>query len=325
MKSNFLGDLERIAHGDPKPVVQEAKKDVEDTSELLWWKDHEKKLREAEKRFKSKEGKPKVLIIAGSNRNENTSPGEKPKSTRLAERAVKKAEKAGADVSFIDLSLGTYQKEKVIQPCKGCYSTSAGLCHYGCTCYPNEKTGHAPDWMHDEIYELLLESHGILIFCPVNWWAPPGILMNMLDRMVCLDGANPKPELTLTDDKTSVKDAAKARKLELGADKGWEFTANKNMMGTLFSIFVHGDAAGVERVEATIRDMLEWIGCKRSDSWYQYIGYREAYAENQKHLDKDQMAWDNAERLAEQLVGDVKKARKEGMPGPHFPPDDQQK
>lgn len=270
------------------------------------------------------DGPDKILIIQGSDRNKNTCPQEDPKSLDLAKMAVTKAEELGAEAKLLDLSRVTSEADKRIWPCKGCYSTSPALCHISCSCFPNESLNQAPDWMNEEIYELLVECHGLMIVCPVYWYGRPPILSAMLSRMVCFDSANPDPTTTLTDDKSSVKDIKKAKELERGPNEGgdnlWHYHLNKVLAGRRFSVFVHGDADGVTPVADGIINTLSWMGLVSSGPWAnqsKYIGYMDTYSDSKTHIDDDDKA--SVESCVAGLIESVKQWRANDMPMPRFP------
>ncbi len=65
----------------------------------------------------------------------------------------------GFSVTVLDLSRAASEYGRHIHPCKSCYSTSAALCHWPCSCYPNYSLGQTHDWMN-EIYPMWVEAHG---------------------------------------------------------------------------------------------------------------------------------------------------------------------
>lgn len=299
---------------------------------LATWRENQKAVREAAKRYKDPNESSKVLVIQGSDRNEATCPGEKPKSMRLAEHATKVLSRAGMKPHLLDLSRMTSEKDRMIWPCKGCFSTSAALCHWPCTCYPMPGLGQDPDWMHEEIYARLVESHGLMVISPVYWYSPPSVLKLMLDRMVCMDGANPDPKTTMNEAGNSVKDVKKARTLERGPRAGgesiWKYKRGKILAGRIYSLYVHGDADGADLAEASISKTLEWYGCIPAGPYAResgYVGYYKPYANNQSELDKAEEVWHTIERQAKALASAVKKARESGMPVPAMPPDSEMK
>ena len=297
--------------------------DVAGTDILEDWDALNDRLEEAKERYESKDGKSKILVINGSDRNENTCPQEESKSSRLCRHIVETAQQEGADATFLDLSRMTSEKDKMVWPCKGCFSTSPGLCHFGCTCYPAEALNQSPDWMHDEIYELLIESHGYFIVSPIYWYSMPSVLKLMVDRMVCLDGANPDPRSTLNEAGDSVKDKEKAKELERGAEEGaesiWNYKDNKSLLGRYFTMFVHGDADGLDNVEHAISETFKWYGLTEIKNNNQYIGYYKPYSDSHMHLDKDKGVWESIELQTKELVKAVDDAREEGMPKPELP------
>jgi hypothetical protein len=63
----------------------------------------------------------------------------------------------------------------------------------------------------------------------------------MIDRLVCADGGNPDSTLT------GGKDPQKAKEVEL---QGWSYP--RHFCGRLFSLVVHGDAAGAETLRRSL-------------------------------------------------------------------------
>lgn len=249
--------------------------------------------------------KPRILLINGSDRNEATCPGEISKSFRLLEIAQKVIADS-ADVDILDLSLMTSEFGKTIYPCKGCVSTAMPLCHWPCSCYPNFSLGQADDWM-DQIYPLWVRAHGIMIFSPVYWFQAPSALKLMVDRLVCADGGNPDPS------STEGKDAKKAKAIEM---KGWDYP--KHLKGRVFSIVVHGDAEGTDRLKSSLSDWLqamELVPAGSQAALARYIGYLEPYATSHETLDRDQALEKEIENSVEALLATVK-ALRETIPNP---------
>lgn len=308
------------------------------------WSKVPKPLRDVQQRIKAaqreyepkKGGTPRILVIQGSDRNKDTCPGESPKSLRLCEKAVELVGKADCEAALLDLSRIT-SEERMIWPCKGCFSTSAALCHVGCSCYPNESLGQVNDWMNEEIYEMLVRSHGIMIVTPVYWYSMPSCLKLMIDRMVCLDGANWDPTTTLTPPSPEhpgeyggVKNVEKAKKLERGPKEGgesqWDYLAGKVLAGRVFNVLVHGDISGVDLVLEALTETLRWFGMiEAPQSSSGYIGYDDTYADSHKHLDDDGAVWAQLEVQVEALTDAVKHAYEAGMPIPPMVPNEFQK
>ena len=267
-------------------------------------------LRLAETEHHDRSLPPKILVINGSARTDQSCPGEVSKTWRLAKLVETTLESAGARVDFLDLSLLVSEYGRVIYPCKACVSTAQPLCHWPCSCYPNHGLGQSQDWMN-EIYPRWVAAHGVLIVTPVNWYHVPSVLKLMIDRLVCADGGNPDPTAT------HGKNAAEAKAIEL---KGWDYP--KHLAGRAFAVVVHGDVAGTDNVKYALCDWLEWMGLIRAGSsgaLDRYIGYYEPYATSHDALDRDQAVQAETRNAALSLVERVRQIRS----GRYVPPDGQ--
>src|SRR5271167_2175270 len=109
------------------------------------------------------------------------------KTFRLTQIAKTVLEQAQIEVDLLDLSPLASEYGKVIYPCKGCVSTAMPLCHWPCSCYPNNSLGQVSDWMND-IYPRWVAAHGVMIITAVYWYQAPTVLKAMIDRLVCADG-----------------------------------------------------------------------------------------------------------------------------------------
>src|SRR5262245_61295882 len=93
----------------------------------------------------------------------------------------------------IDLEyLGNVYGSAKIQSCNACVSTSMALCCWPCNCY---ETGNKdePDLMWDlDLYARLDLADAWAVIGPVNWYAPSSNLKLMFDRLVCMNGGNPR-------------------------------------------------------------------------------------------------------------------------------------
>ena len=230
-------------------------------------------------RRKIRKSPSRILIVNGSSRNDQTCPGEMSKTCRMVTLAKQVVEKTrGFEVDVLDLSRLTSEYGRVIYPCKACVSTAQPLCHWPCTCYPNHALGQAGDWMA-EIYPKWVAAHGVMIVCPVNWYQAPSSLKLMIDRLVCADGGNPDPT------STGGKDPMKAKRLELA---GWPYP--RHLAGRVFSVVVHGDAAGAENFRRILTDWMSDIGMIPSGHLAlidRYVGYLTPYATSHDDLDQD--------------------------------------
>jgi multimeric flavodoxin WrbA len=262
----------------------------------------------AEKKQKSSASKTRILVINGSSRSDQSCPGEMSKTFRLTKLAMEVFKKErGFEAELLDLSLLTSQYGRIIYPCKACVSTAQPLCHWPCSCYPNHALGQVNDWMN-EIYPKWVAAHGVMIVCPVNWYQAPSSLKLMIDRLVCADGGNPDPTTT------HGKDALAAKKLEL---KGWSYP--RHLAGRVFSVVVHGDAAGTENLRRILHDWLCDIGLIPAGHLAlidQYVGYLTPYATSHDDLDADKDFQEDVRTAARALVEAVKLMRRGELPQP---------
>ncbi|HVK42346.1 MAG TPA: flavodoxin family protein [Phenylobacterium sp.] len=247
----------------------------------------------AQARHEDNNGPCRVLLINASSRSEHTCPGEMSKSYRLAAISEEVIRSQGAEVNLLDLSRLASEYGREIHPCKACFSTSAALCHWPCSCYPNYSLGQVHDWMND-IYPMWVEAHGVMIITPVNWYQVSSPLKLMMDRMVCADGGNPDPTLT------HGKDAKKAKAVELA---GWDYP--KHLEGRVFSVVVHGDVEGAENVRRSVSDWLRFMDLVPAGvnaELDRYIGYWKPYATSHDELDADQAIQEEVRNAARTLV-----------------------
>jgi multimeric flavodoxin WrbA len=243
---------------------------------------------------------PRVLLISAAARSNQTCPGETPKSWRLAQLARDTIEAANATCDFLDLSLLSAEYGRVIYPCKACVSTAMPLCHWPCSCYPNDAMGQVNDWMN-ELYARWVAAHGVMIVTPVYWYQAPAVLKLMMDRLVCADGGN--PDLT----STGGKNPRKAKELELA---GWSYP--RHLKGRSFAVVVHGDTVGAETLRRSLADWLsdmELISAGRMATLDRYVGWYEPYATSHEALDRDTAFHDEVRQAARTLVEHVKLAR----------------
>ncbi|MCA1649525.1 MAG: NAD(P)H-dependent oxidoreductase [Acidobacteria bacterium] len=134
----------------------------------------------------------RVLVIAGSDRRQYNCPGVDSKARtlmlRMADRLPQEWE--------IDLEdLGNVYGRAHIQSCNACVSTSMALCVWPCNCYERGSKDE-PDLMWDlDLYARLDLADAWAIIGPVNWYGPSSNLKAMFDRLVCMNGGNPREEL----------------------------------------------------------------------------------------------------------------------------------
>lgn len=233
----------------------------------------------ARKRHEDPAAAARILIVNGSSRSEHTCPGEMSKSYRLVEIAAEIFRAAArVETEILDLSRLASEYGRHIHPCKACFSTSAALCHWPCSCYPNYALGQVQDWMND-IYPMWVAAHGVMLVTPVNWYQASSPMKLMIDRLVCADGGNPDPT------RTQGKDAKLAKEIELA---GWDYP--RHLEGRLFSVVVHGDVEGVETLRRILSDWLcfmHLVPAGNAAELDRYIGYYEPYATSHAALDAD--------------------------------------
>jgi len=169
----------------------------------------------------------RILIISASPRSDNNCPDEIGKSKRLVDHLLSR-EIPGVEYDLLDLAV----RGKIVQPCKGCVSTAGPHCHYPCTCY-SKGNKNFPDLMHDEdIYHRLELCHGFLVVTPIHWYSIPTSLKAMFDRLVCINGGNPWPELTCKDKRLS-------RRLEILPEV--KLITRNHLAGRSAAFYVFGD------------------------------------------------------------------------------------
>lgn len=298
-----IDELEEIAwkaycEGRKAPITQKAGPSYKNPDYELSvdWIAAKNAIEEAQKEFENPLSKSRILLIAASDRNDHTCPGEISKTSRLVKIAEQALKDDGLEVDILDLSLMTSEYGKMIYPCKGCVSTAMPLCHWPCSCYPNSSLAQTNDWMN-EIYPMWVRAHGIMIITPVYWHQAPSALKLMIDRLVCADGGNTDP--TSTDG----KDADKAKAIEI---KGWDYP--RHLQGRVFSVIVHGDTMGVDDLKNAITSWLNEIMLIPSSVYGQlgrYIGYFGTYAESHLELDKDHALMEEVKLSAEALAMNV--------------------
>jgi hypothetical protein len=87
----------------------------------------------------------------------------------------------------------------------------------------------------------------------------------------------------------------------------------------MFSLVVHGDAAGVETLRRILQDWLSDIGLIQAGhmaSVGAYLGYLEPYATSHDDLDKDKDFQDETLNAAKSLIEGVRLMRSGALPQP---------
>ena len=177
--------------------------------------------------------KTKILLISSSPRSKNNCPSEWGKSRKLSQWLMDNNPDF-VDYDFLDLSV---ERDLSIQPCLGCVSTSMAHCGYQCSCY--KKGMKTPDLLSEQdVYTRLEEADGIAVITPVHWYSVPAQLKTMFDRLVCINGGNPYPDLT------EWKNKKLSKMLELLPE--WDLISRNHLSGRCASFFVYGDGGANE-------------------------------------------------------------------------------
>jgi len=262
----------------------------------------------------------RVLILSGSQRRKKDWPQRDSKSSALMKHMMDRLPKDWI-IDFEDL--GNVKDRERIQPCNACVSSSMALCCWPCNCYaPNDKK--MPDLLWNlDMYARLEAADAWAIISPVNWNGPTSNLKLMFDRLVCMNGGNPRPDLI---EKDGFKNADKAAELE--HTKLWSEISQNHLEGRTAGFFIHGDFATEERGEDgrpvalrhkeyfdferdELKDQRDtykplvhqcrYSGIEVPDHLWRYelIGYRKLYSDNQiediepKHYETFNMWVDN--------------------------------
>ena len=177
----------------------------------------------------------RVLILAGSNRRQYNCPGVDGKARTLALRMLRRLPPEWTG-DFEDL--GNVYGRARIQSCNACVSTSMALCVWPCNCYePGNKD--EPDLMWDlDLYARLDQADAWAIIGPVNWYGPSSNLKLMFDRLVCMNGGNPREDLI------EHKNPERAMALERSPE--WAALSHNHLEGRTAGFFCYGDGGGEE-------------------------------------------------------------------------------
>ncbi len=208
----------------------------------------------------------RVLIIAGSQRRQYNCPGVDSKSRmlmlRMADALPEKWE-----IDYEDL--GNVYARARIQSCNACVSTAMTLCVWPCNCYePNSWA--EPDLMWNlDLYSRLDLADAWAFIGPVNWYAPSSNLKLMFDRLVCMNGGNPREDLI------DHKNPEKAMALEHSDE--WDQLNINHLEGRTAAFFCYTDG-GANETDASGRPKT-----LRHNDWFNpddepFEHEREAYA-----------------------------------------------
>jgi multimeric flavodoxin WrbA len=177
----------------------------------------------------------RVLVIAGSQRRLHSCPGLDSKARALMLRMAAMMP-AGWQVDTEDI--GNEHGKPKIQSCNACVSSSMALCVWPCNCY-GPQSENQPDLLWNiDLYGRLARADAWAVIGPVNWYGPSSNIKAMFDRLVCMNGGNPRPDLI---DK---KDTLKAQALE--RSPLWDEISKNHLSGRTAAFFCYGDDGGNE-------------------------------------------------------------------------------
>lgn len=181
----------------------------------------------------------RILIIAGSDRRQYNCPGVDSKARSLMLRMSERLPQEW-EIDYEDLG-NVYAREQILS-CNACVSTSMALCVWPCNCYePDSKM--EPDLMWNlDLYSRLDLADAWAVVGPVNWYGPTSNLKLMFDRLVCMNGGNPREDLI------GHKDPELAMKLE--HSEAWEELSINHLEGRTAAFYCYGDGGGDELDEA---------------------------------------------------------------------------
>jgi len=177
----------------------------------------------------------RVLIIAGSNRRQYNCPGVDSKARALMLRMAGRLPQEW-EIDYEDLA-NIYGRPHIAS-CNACVSTSMALCVWPCNCYESGSKKE-PDLMWDlDLYARLDLADAWAIIGPVNWYGPTSNLKLMFDRLVCMNGGNPREE------SIDHKNPELAMKLEHSPE--WKEMSVNHLEGRTAAFFCYGDGGGDE-------------------------------------------------------------------------------
>lgn len=180
----------------------------------------------------------RVLIVSGSSRRQHGCPGLDSKARALMRRM---AVRLPQDWQIEQVDIGNEHGQPKIQSCNGCVSSAMPLCVWPCNCYGPRSTTQ-PDLMWDlDLYGKLARADAWAFIGPTYWYGPSSNFKLMFDRLVCMAGGNPRPDLI---DK---KDTQKAQALEKSPQ--WRELTKNHLEGRTAGFFVYCDGGAQEMGE----------------------------------------------------------------------------
>jgi hypothetical protein len=273
------------------------------------WRAASQEVQDAEQRQKNPSSPPRILLINGATRSEHTCPGENiedlaPRHDRVRDVRARKGFRDGSPGPQ-PVGIGIRSHDPSLQDLRLDRDAALPLAVFLLP-EPRHGTGRRLDERHLSDVGGRTWHHDHL---PGHWYQAPSSLKLMIDRLVCADGGNSDPT------STQGKDAERAKKLELD---GWHYP--RHLSGRVFSVVVHGDAAGVDGLRNGLANWLADMGLIDAGNMSQlgaYIGYMRPYATSHDDLDKDTAFQEEVRNAARSLTAAVKQLRR----GELKPPD----
>lgn len=181
----------------------------------------------------------RLLFLQGSPRNPEGEAHQAGKTRALLAHAVAEAERLGAEVDVLDLSVS--EEGARVQPCYGCISTAGGYhCHYPCDCYRTDDPDAPPDFLAQaRAFDRVQAADALLTYCPVNWYSVPTQVKAAFDRFVCASLTLTRRDAVRLLGRDRLKDAQATRaacKAHLADD-----LLTNHWAGKVAGFFVHGD------------------------------------------------------------------------------------
>jgi multimeric flavodoxin WrbA len=208
----------------------------------------------------------RVLLIAGSQRRQYNCPGVDGKARTFMKRM---ARRLPSQFEIDECDLANVYGNPRIQPCNACVSTSMALCCWPCNCYEKDDTDE-PDLMWNlDLYARLDLADAWAVIGPVNWYGPSSNLKAMFDRLVCMNGGNPREEL--------IEHKNPELAMELEHSPGWAELSVNHLEGRTAGFFCYGDGGGDELDDTGRPKILrhkEWLDPEREP----FEDDRDAYA-----------------------------------------------
>lgn len=181
--------------------------------------------------------KIKIIIFQGSSRDKDTCPNMESKTSKVVKHITDKWS-TFIDFKIIDLSVNQ-SKKPPIQPCKGCMSTAGGYhCHFSCSCYRKGDL-KKPDLLYElDVYKLLKEYDGFLIFSPIHWYSLSSQIKLLFDRLVCINQT-----LTIEDAKKIMGKNIKNHEVtgKLAISGKYNNMLRNHLEGKVAGFYIHGD------------------------------------------------------------------------------------